>query len=224
MSDPRPRFRLVASDIDGTLLDPDSVLTQRTLGALRQLPELGVAFAFVTGLNPWVVRGLVQKVGDWAQAVCLNGIFTLEAGLPVPGCLVDPLVAREAAAVMLDNGYVPLVYGEDQVTRYLPRHPEGLEPLQSLIAERPYQPYVPVESVEELFSVRPATVSVCETLARGAALSPLLETALGDRAYVVHQPGSPAWGARTWVEVNHPEARKDLGSADDGTQAGNLPR
>jgi hypothetical protein len=211
MSNTRPTVRLIASDIDGTLLDPDGVLTERTRRTLRQLPALGVAFAFVTGLNPWVVQRWVQEIGEWTHAVCLNGIFTLESGHPVPGRLVNPLVAREAATLMLDHGYVPLVYGEDQISRYLPWHPEGLEPLQALIAERPYQPYVPVASLEDLFSVRPATVSVCETQARGAALSSLLMVALGDRAYVVHQPSSPAWGTRTWVEVNHPDARKDLG-------------
>ncbi len=211
MAGPRPRFRLIASDIDGTLLNPDSVLTPHTLDVLRQLPALGVAFAFVTGLNPWVVRRWVAEVGTWTHAVCLNGIFTLESGQPVPGRFVDPEVAREAVGLILEHGYIPLVFGEDQVSRYLPESADGRAPLAALIAERPYQPYVPVETVEALFSVPPAVVSVCETPARAAILNPVLHQALENRAYIVYQPGSPSWGLRSWIEVNHPEARKDLG-------------
>ncbi len=211
MADTRPDFRLIASDIDGTLLNPDSVLTSRTLGILRQLPDLGVAFAFVTGLNPWVVRRWVAEVGAWTHAVCLNGIFTLEAGRPVPGQLIDPNVAREAVALILEHGYIPLVFGEDRVSRYYPKTAEGCAPLKALIAGRPYQPYVRVETVEALFSVHPAVVSICETPARAAILKPVLQHALGSRAYVAYQPASPSWGPRSWIEVNHPEARKDLG-------------
>ena len=201
----KPSIRLVASDIDGTLLMPARALTPRTLRALGRLRSYDVAFAFVTGLNPWVTRRLVNAVGPWAHAVCLNGIFTLKEGKPVPGRFVDPHVAREAVELIVDRGYVPLVYGEDQITRYLPGHEESMAEVRVLIAERPYQPYISVETVTELFAVRPAQISVCEKRERGAALFPPLRDAVGDRAYVVYQPGH-----HTWVEVNHPEARKDL--------------
>jgi len=46
---------------------------------------------------------------------------------------------------------------------------------------------------------------VCDNDARVAALQPSLAAAFSDRAYVVHAPGR-----RAWVEVNHPEARKDV--------------
>ncbi len=203
--DSKPTIRLVASDIDGTLLMPGSALTAGTVHALGRLRSRDVVFAFVTGLNPWVTQRLVDAVGPWARAVCLNGIFTLEEGKPVPGCFVDPQVAREAVALILDRGYVPLVYGEDQITRYLPGREESMAEVRVLIAERPYQPYISVETVTELFAVRPAQISVCEKRERGAALYPPLQDAVGDRAYVVYQPGH-----HTWVEVNHPEARKDL--------------
>jgi Cof subfamily protein (haloacid dehalogenase superfamily) len=206
VNDSDPVIRLVATDIDGTLLTPGNELTERTKRILGEIRSLGVDFTFVTGLNPWVTQRLVADVGPWANAVCLNGIFTLEDGRPVPGRFVDPQVAREAVSLVLDHGYVPLVYGEDQVSRYLPGNAGAMAEITKLIAERPFQPYTGVSTVEELLAVRPAQVSVCDTPERGAALSPVLQSGLGDRAYVVHQPGE-----RTWVEVNHPDARKDLG-------------
>jgi hydroxymethylpyrimidine pyrophosphatase-like HAD family hydrolase len=209
---PRPDIRLIASDIDGTLLTPESTLSPHTLRVLSQLPSRGIAFAFVTGLNPWVTQRLVDTVGPWTHAVCLSGIFTLEGGQRLAGRFIDAQVAREAVVLALDHGYVPLVYGEDHISRYLLGPPSGvnrdpgMRKIRQLIAERPYQPYISVEKAEALFTVRPAQVAICETPERGAALYPLLEAALSHRAYVVHQPGEP-----TWVEVAHPEARKDRG-------------
>jgi Cof subfamily protein (haloacid dehalogenase superfamily) len=203
---PKPDFRLVASDIDGTLLTPGNTLSTRTRDTLRQMASRGIAFAFVTGLNPWVTERLIEEVGPWAHAVCLNGIFTLEGGRRMPGRFIDPQVAREAVTLALNHGYVPLVYGEDHVSRYLPLHDQGMAKVRMLIETRPYQPYVSTESEKALFAVRPAQVSVCETLERGSVLFPLLDEALAERAYVVLQPGEP-----TWVEVAHPEARKDRG-------------
>jgi hydroxymethylpyrimidine pyrophosphatase-like HAD family hydrolase len=152
----------------------------------------------------------VGALGPWARGICLSGVFTLERGQRVAGQFIDPEVAREAVTLSLDHGYVPLVYGEDHISRYLPREPGGashgggMVKVRDLIIERPYQPYASVGSFEALFAVRPAQVAICETPERAAVLYPMLERALGDRAYVVLQPGEP-----TWVEVAHPEARKD---------------
>jgi len=199
-----PTIRLVATDIDGTLADPVSRLTDRTLQVLNAVHDAGIAITLVTGLNPWVARRYAGTIGPWAHAICLNGIFRLNQGHTLPGMYLDPATAREAVALILDRGFVPLVFGDDQVSRYLPRHAEGMSEVVKLIDERPFQPYVPVDTPEELFAVRPAQVAVCDTAERSERLHPQLTEALGGRAYVILQPG-----ARTWVEVNHVDARKD---------------
>ncbi len=200
----KPTIHLVATDIDGTLADPVGRLTDRTLQALNAVHDAGIAVTLVTGLNPWVARRYADAIGPWAHAICLNGVFRLHQGRTVPGMYLDPATAREAVALILDQGFVPLVYGDDQVSRYLPRHAQGMVEVATLVGERPYQPYVPVDTPEALFVVRPAQVAVCDTGERAGHLYPQLAEALGSRAYVVLQPG-----ARTWVEVNHLDARKD---------------
>lgn len=199
-----PTIRLVATDIDGTLVDPASRLTDRTLQVLNAVHGAGIAVTLVTGLNPWVARRYADMIGPWAHAICLNGIFRLDQGRTVPGMYLDLATAREAVALILDRGFVPLVYGDDQVSRYLPRHVEGMVEVAKLISERPFQPYVPVDTPEALFGVRPAQVAVCDTGQRGERLYPQLAESLNSRACVILQPG-----ARTWVEVNHIDARKD---------------
>ncbi len=197
-------FRFVTTDIDGTLVNDRSELTPMTLSVLRQLLDRGVPIALVTGLNPWPTRRYVEQIGHGIHAISLNGIFLLEEGKVHEGLFVDPAVARAAVEIIVAQGYVPLVYGADGVSRYLPVD-GGMAEVTKLIAERTYQPYKAVESVDALFTVCPAQVSVCDGDERVAALQPSLEAAFGDRAYVVRVPGR-----RAWVEVNHPEARKDV--------------
>ncbi len=197
-------FQLVASDIDGTLTAGRSApIPPRTLRALRALIARGLPVVLVTGLNPWSARRYVEQVGDGARAIALNGIFLLEDGCLHEGHFLDEAVVREGTAIALEAGYTPLVYGADGITRYLPGG--HLEAVGQLIAERPWQPYRAVSDFEGLFAVRPAQVSVCGGESEVAPLVPLWEKSLGSRAYVIFQPGS-----RTWLEANHPLARKDV--------------
>jgi Cof subfamily protein (haloacid dehalogenase superfamily) len=197
-------LHLVATDIDGTLVNDRSELTPVTLRVLRHILDRGVPVVLVTGLNPWPLRRYVEQIGHEVRAISLNGIFLLEDGEVHEGLFVDPAVARAAVEIVVAQGYVPLVYGADGVSRFLSVD-GGMDEVTKLIAERPYQPYAAVETVDALFAVRPAQVSVCDSDARVAALHPHLDAAFGDRAYVVRVPGR-----RAWVEVNHPEARKDV--------------
>jgi Cof subfamily protein (haloacid dehalogenase superfamily) len=65
--------KLVATDLDGTLLHTDGTVTERTRAALTAVEDLGVTVVFVTGRPVrWMVE-LWQHVGDHGLAVCSNG-------------------------------------------------------------------------------------------------------------------------------------------------------
>ena len=65
--------RLVATDLDGTLLHTDGTVTARTRAALTAVEDLGVTVVFVTGRPIRWMRDLWQHVGDHGLAVCSNG-------------------------------------------------------------------------------------------------------------------------------------------------------
>ncbi len=197
------RFRLVATDIDGTLADSVGELSARTVNVLQRLLDDGVPVTLVTGLNPWPVRRYVAQVGHGVRAISLNGIFLLEDAAVHAGKFLAPALARRAATLIAEAGYVPQVYGQDLTTRYLPVA-AGMSVMKALMAARPYQPYAPVSTVDALFAVTPAQVALCDTEPRAREIYGLLQEALGEDVYLVLQPGE-----RSWVEVNHPEARKD---------------
>lgn len=196
-------IRLVASDIDGTLTNEQRELTPYTVQILQALLKRDIPVVLVSGRNPWATQPYLQQIGEPARAICQNGIFLLENGEIHAGNFITTELARQAVALLLGHDCVPLVYGEDRITRYLPT-PTGMTEVAKLLSERTQQPYAQVNSTEELFEVHPAQISVCETPERGAELYPHLEQAFGDQAYIIYQPGK-----RTWVEVNHLQARKD---------------
>ena len=65
--------RLVATDLDGTLLHSDGTITERTRRVLAALEERGVTVVFVTGRPVRWMRELWEHVGDHGLAVCSNG-------------------------------------------------------------------------------------------------------------------------------------------------------
>ncbi|WP_241250025.1 HAD family hydrolase [Rhodococcus sp. X156] len=65
--------RLVATDVDGTLLDRNDDITPRTLATVRALWQDGVPFVLVTGRPPRWVGPVVDQLGFAPLAVCANG-------------------------------------------------------------------------------------------------------------------------------------------------------
>ena len=65
--------KLVATDLDGTLLHTDGTVTARTRAALTAVEDLGVTVVFVTGRPIRWMRDLWEHVGDHGLAVCSNG-------------------------------------------------------------------------------------------------------------------------------------------------------
>lgn len=82
---PEPRFpiRLVALDIDGTLLDHDLILRDRTRAAIRGAVARGAIVVLATGRMASSVRPLAEAIGLRGPLIAYQGALIRE--LPVPG-------------------------------------------------------------------------------------------------------------------------------------------
>ena len=63
--------KLVAFDLDGTLLNPEHRLTQPTLDKLRELDGLGVSIVFATGRSAPAVYEHVAALGIQNTLPCV---------------------------------------------------------------------------------------------------------------------------------------------------------
>ncbi|HET6625359.1 MAG TPA: Cof-type HAD-IIB family hydrolase [Nocardioidaceae bacterium] len=66
-------LKLVATDLDGTLLHTDGTVTARTRDALTAVEDMGVTVVFVTGRPIRWMDDLWEHVGGHGLAICSNG-------------------------------------------------------------------------------------------------------------------------------------------------------
>jgi Cof subfamily protein (haloacid dehalogenase superfamily) len=67
-------MRLIACDLDGTLLDHTGVVTDRTVAALRAAGDAGVVVAIATGRPPFMAAPVIERLGPvLAYGVMANG-------------------------------------------------------------------------------------------------------------------------------------------------------
>jgi Cof subfamily protein (haloacid dehalogenase superfamily) len=64
---------MIASDVDGTLLDDDEAISERTRAAVRAAIAAGVTFVLATGRPPRWIEPVVDALGFAPIAVCANG-------------------------------------------------------------------------------------------------------------------------------------------------------
>ncbi len=74
------RPRLIATDLDGTLLDGEGRLSPRSARVLGALAAADVEVLFVTARPPRWLDELVSAVSDHGTVVCLNGALVVDAG------------------------------------------------------------------------------------------------------------------------------------------------
>jgi len=68
-----PPVRLVASDLDGTLLGQGDVVSERTRRAIDRLAQAGIHVVAATGRSQWTAEPLLAPVRGIELAVCSNG-------------------------------------------------------------------------------------------------------------------------------------------------------
>lgn len=91
---PSPHIRLVASDVDGTLLNSRHKIAPRTVDAIRGIREKGVLFVPATGKSRGGVRNALGDLGreltDPKTGLSVGGVY-LQVRIEV--CLVSVWVA-----------------------------------------------------------------------------------------------------------------------------------
>jgi hydroxymethylpyrimidine pyrophosphatase-like HAD family hydrolase len=73
-----PPVRLVATDLDGTLLRPDGTLSQRTISAVRAAQNSGILVIPITGRPPRITWDIAKEAGLGPLGVCSNGAAVVD--------------------------------------------------------------------------------------------------------------------------------------------------
>ena len=92
--------RLVATDLDGTLLRPDGTVSADTATAVAALTALGIVVVVVTGRSPRRMPPVAAALDNTGIGICANGAATQDLGTgrmidvqPIPPEPLDRIVA-----------------------------------------------------------------------------------------------------------------------------------
>ncbi|MEH0109661.1 HAD family hydrolase [Tersicoccus sp. MR15.9] len=73
-------MRLIASDLDGTIVGHDGKISPRTVAAFDAARAAGVGIVFVTGRPPRWLSPLVDQLGHDGLVICSNGAVIYDLG------------------------------------------------------------------------------------------------------------------------------------------------
>ena len=116
-------IRLIATDLDGTLLEEDGTLPEGIFETVRELASLGIRFAACSGRQYDNLRRLFRPVSDQMAYVCENGAISFLDGevasmIPMPDELawevIREMEATEGMNLLISGPRVTYMKGENR--------------------------------------------------------------------------------------------------------------
>ncbi|WP_427016052.1 HAD family hydrolase [Pseudarthrobacter sp. P1] len=98
-------MRLIASDIDGTILGHDGTISPRTVAAFAAAARAGVEIVFVTGRPPRWLEPLRRQMGHTGTVICSNGavVYDLATDTVVSSHLLPWETVASARKIILSR-------------------------------------------------------------------------------------------------------------------------
>lgn len=190
-------IRLLLADVDGTLVTPDKVLTDRAVEAVRSLGQAGIMFAITSGRPPRGMDMLVEPLDITTPIAAFNGGLLVNRDMSVIEQRVLPEeLVRPVADLIGSFGLDVWVYrGADW---YVP-DPKGSHVARETATVR-FEPKV-MTSLDGLTSDVVKLVGVSDDLDAVARASSAAHDKFGDHV-------SAARSQPYYLDVTHPDANK----------------
>jgi Cof subfamily protein (haloacid dehalogenase superfamily) len=117
------RIALVVSDVDGTLLTKDKVLTETAKASVRQLHAAGIGFTIISS-RPSIGMGfLIEPLAITLPVGAFNGSSIVDPQLkPIEQHLIPPATAQRSLDVLNEFGADIWLFTND---RWYTRNPDG---------------------------------------------------------------------------------------------------
>ena len=119
---PSARISAVVSDVDGTLVTDDKVLTVGAQAAAAKLRTAGIVFAIISSRPPRGMRMLLDPLGITTPIGCFNGgVISSPSLATISEHLLSPEAARRAVKMLDAQSVRPWVFAGKE---WLVRHPD----------------------------------------------------------------------------------------------------
>ena len=190
-------IKLLLADVDGTLVTPDKVLTDRAIDAVRRLGEAGILFAVTSGRPPRGMSMLIEPLNLTTPIAAFNGGILVNRDMSV---IEQRVIPEELVVPVADLntsfGLDTWVYrGADW---YIP-DPKGAHVAKETATVR-FEPKV-MTSLDGLTSDVAKLVGVSDDLDAVARASQAAHDKFGDHV-------AAARSQPYYLDVTHPDANK----------------
>ena len=190
-------IKLLLSDVDGTLVTHDKVLTEGARAAAVGLRQAGIGLALTSARPPRGMRMLVEPLDLRLPLAGFNGGLIVDPDFKVlESHPIDPKAAHEAVRLLRDNGLDIWVYTE---TAWFVTAQDGPHVAREawIIKTQPEAAALADADLARAFKI----VGVCDDHAKVAAAEAPIQQKLGDTA-------SATRSEPHFLDITHPKATK----------------
>jgi Cof subfamily protein (haloacid dehalogenase superfamily) len=190
----KPSVRLIAIDIDGTLLDPEMRVSRANLQALRRAREAGAEIVLVTGRRHAFALPIAQALGFDLWLISSNGAVTRSTGGEffhrdlLPAATARKLIARMQAF----RAHAVLTFDREGKGALVIERADELNAAIARWMEKNAEFIELVIPLEEALVTDPVQVMYCGTVARMAEAQAALAAAGMARQITVLKTEYPA--------------------------------
>lgn len=202
-------MELVVFDLDGTLLNRSSAISEYTRDTLRRLRERGVAYTVATGRTLHGARDLLQGHGFDLPQVFKNGVFIWN---PTLGSysrrhLLTQDEIRHVLEAFISRGITPFLFTLEPGDRHAVYHP----PLQNAAEEKLASLFrgerdLPVQAITELPSH--AQVTNISAMGHENGIRAIADSIADEPGLVAYMGTAIEDQRMSWIDIHHIEGSK----------------
>jgi hypothetical protein len=110
-------YKLIAIDLDGTLLSPHGNVTPRVKAAVHRVLSAGMLVCFATGRNWTESRVVLEAIEHFDHAVFVGGAMVVDTKrkVTVHRTLMEPTLAAEVCGVLEKSGHAVLALQDTEM-------------------------------------------------------------------------------------------------------------
>ena len=202
-------MELVVFDLDGTLLNRDSVISEYTRETLRLLDERDIAYTVATGRTLHGARAILEGHAFQLPQAYKNGVMIWhpDSKRISSGATLTPDELDKVVHACLGQGVTPFVFTLDEDDESTVYHPPVLSDVErKLVRSISVEQHKRVRALDALPA--DATVTHVNSIGDGEAIKAVLRS-VNDEANLVAYSGIALEGQPwRWLDVHHSDASK----------------
>lgn len=107
-------YKLVAADMDGTLLNEKHVLNKKTIEAIQKIKKLGIKLVLVSGRGFNKLKPFEDQLNIHDFAICLNGVNLYKGKKLISGQYMEDDVLYDVLSICEKDEVYPILFGDDE--------------------------------------------------------------------------------------------------------------